>query len=117
MTSRERNAAILLGVILTLVGIIAFVAGRSCAPPGPAPLQPEGIDAGPGERAIADRLDASLREAEERLTRIEEKFEEDIAAFDRQQRQEYDRLLEDGDVDEVAEFLRDWNMRRMRPER
>lgn len=117
MTNRERNAAILLGVILLLVGIVAFVAGRSCSPPIPAPLQPEGIDAGPGEQEIAARLDASLREAEERLAQIERKFDEDIAAFDRQQQEEYDRLLEGGDVDDIAEFLRDWNTRRMRPER
>lgn len=117
MTSRERNAAILIGVILLLVSIVAFVAGRSCASPAPAPLHPEGIDAGPGEQEIAARLDASLREAEERLAQIERKFDEDIAAFDRQQQEEYDRLLEGGDVDDIAEFLRDWNTRRMRPER
>lgn len=115
-SGHDMTARILFGVIVLLILLIGFSAGRACAPRQVPVDLPGGIDAGPGDEAIAARLDASLREGDRRLAQIERKFEEDIARFDAQQRDEYERLRADAGIDQVAEFLRDWNMRRMRPE-
>lgn len=110
----SRTQAILLGVVALLIVIVAFTGGRgftceSCTPePGAIVL---GIDAGPGEDEINAQLDGALQAGEAHIVMIEEKFEEDMAAFDARQREEYERLR-GGDLDEAARYLSEWNRRR-----
>lgn len=111
----SRNQAILLGVAALLVAIVAFVGGRGfncdgCThEPDPIIL---GIDAGPGEDEINARLDGALQAGEAHIVMIEEKFEEDMAAFDAVQREEYERLRGGDDLEEAALYLSSWNRRR-----
>lgn len=109
----SRTQLILLGVAALFVAITFFVAGRNCSETVVV-TTPEvvGVDAGPGDEEIAERLDASLRMSEERIGEIEDKFEEDIAAFDEAQRAEYDRLRHGDDLEAAAVYLSDWNRRR-----
>lgn len=108
-----RTQGILLGIAATLLVIVAFVAGRGCTP-GPIvdPL-PIGIDAGPGEDEINARLDGAIQGERARFEAIEQKFEEDVAAFDAQQREEYERVSR-ADLDEAARMLSQWNQERRR---
>jgi hypothetical protein len=112
----SRNQAILFGVAALLIAIVAFVGGRgfNCGcttEPEPIVL---GIDAGPGEADINTRLDAALVAGVARIEEIEEKFEEDMAAFDARQREEYDRLRGGDDLEEAARMLSAWNRTRRR---
>lgn len=94
--------------LLLLVVVFAFYGGRGCAPT-PEPLPPSGIDAGPGEREIAARLDAAVQHAAEELARIERKHAEEIAEFDEVQRRKYDTIREDPEAADA--FIRDFNRR------
>lgn len=109
----SRTQAILFGVAALLLVIVAFLGGRGfgCEPPEPPPVV-LGIDAGPGEDEIAARLDAALIAGTARIEEIEEKFEEDMAAFDEHQREEYERLRGGDDLDEAARYLSEWNRTR-----
>jgi hypothetical protein len=110
----SRTQAILFGVAGLIVAIVFFLAGKQCSGPGPAVVVVEGhgIDAGPGERAIEEQLDAALQAGVLRIDQVEDKFEEDIAAFDAEQRAEYERLRGGGDLDATARYLSEWNRRR-----
>lgn len=111
----SRTQAILLGVAALLLVIVAFVGGRgftcSGCDPEPRPIV-LGIDAGPGEAEINARLDGALVAGEAHIEQIEEKFEEDMAAFDAAQREEYERLRGGDDLEAAARYLSDWNRRR-----
>jgi hypothetical protein len=109
----SRTQAILFGVAALLIVIVAFLGGRGfgCEPPEPPPVV-LGIDAGPGESEIEARLDAALVAGAAHIEEIEEKFEEDMAAFDEHQREEYERLRGGDDLEEAARFLSEWNRRR-----
>lgn len=109
----SRNQAILLGVALVLLIVAAFAGGKGCSgcTPEPEPIV-LGIDAGPGEAEINARLDGALQAGEAHIEMIEEKFEEDMAAFDERQREEYERLRGGDDLDEAARYLSEWNRRR-----
>ena len=89
MTLDTRTSAILVAVIAAALAF-AFFIGRCTTPPSPHPVDDLGIDAGPGERAIAARLDAAAQRAEEELAEIEREHAADIAAFDDAQ----ERLME-----------------------
>lgn len=112
----SRTQAILFGVAALFLVIVAFVGGRGfgCAPSEPPPVA-LGIDAGPGEAEIEARLDAALVAGTARIEEIEEKFEEDMAAFDEHQREEYERLRGGEDLEAAAIFLSNWNRRRRDP--
>lgn len=111
----SRNQAIAFGVAAVLVAIVFFVGGHGFSGCGcsrePAPVV-LGIDAGPGEDEINARLDASLVAAEAHIEMIEDKFEEDMAAFDAAQRAEYERLRGGDDLESAARYLSEWNRRR-----
>lgn len=111
----SRNQAILFGVAALLIAIVAFVGGRGfncdACTQAPTPIV-LGIDAGPGEAEINARLDGALVAGEARIEQIEEKFEEDMAAFDAAQREEYERLRGGDDLEAAARYLSDWNRRR-----
>lgn len=109
-----RTQAILFAVALVIASITFFIAGRGCGPSGDPIIVVEqrGIDAGPGEREIEARLDASLQVVQAHIEQIEEKFEEDMAAFDARQRAEYERLRGGDDLEAAAQYLSDWNRRR-----
>jgi hypothetical protein len=95
--------------VLVLAVVIAFFIGRGCTPPSPLPIVTD-IDAGPGERAIADRLDAATQHARAELARIEREHAAEIAAFDAAQRLKYEAAREGGP--EAADaFIRDFNRR------
>lgn len=116
MNGTDKKAYIVLGLGLALVAVVAFVAGRSCDGDVVPVVDPGGIDAGPGEREIAERLDGALRDLDEQLANIERKHQEDLEAFDEAQRREYERVREMS-PDEVARWLNEWNETRRRPER
>jgi hypothetical protein len=116
MTDANTRAYTVIGLALAIVFVVAFVAGRGCDAAVPIILDPGGIDAGPGEVEIAARLDGAVRSAEERLAAIERKHQEDIVAFDAQQRREYE-AVRDMPPEEVAAWLNDWSVTRHKPER
>lgn len=109
----SRNQAILLGVAALLIAIVAFVGGRGCTPTVviDEPIV-TGIDAGPGEDEINARLDGALVAGAARIEEIEEKFEDDLAAFDANQREEYERLRGGDDLEATARMLSEWARRR-----
>lgn len=111
----SRTQLILLGIGTLFAGIALFAGGHACGggcqPAGP-PAPVVGIDAGPGEDEIAARLDAALVAGSLRIEEIEEKFEDDMAAFDANQREEYERLRGGDDLDAAARYLSEWNRRR-----
>lgn len=109
MTLDTRTSAILVAVIAAALAF-AFFIGRCTTPPSPHPVDDLGIDAGPGERAIAARLDAAAQRAEEELAEIEREHAADIAAFDDAQRAKYDALRHEG-PEAVSDFLADFNRR------
>lgn len=107
----QRVQLALLVVALLGVAIVAFVLGRGCSPhPTPVP-EPVGIDAGPGEAVIAVQLDASVQAGQAHIAQIERKFDDDMAAFDDQQRAEYARVRA-GSLEDAAQYLSDWSRRR-----
>lgn len=109
----SRTQMILLGVAAVLILIVGIFAGRGCSEPPPTTsVIGTGIDAGPGEAEINARLDGALRAGEVRIEQIEEKFEEDMAAFDARQREEYDRLRGGDNLEAAAQYLSDWNRHR-----
>jgi len=110
----SKTQMISFAVAAVLIAVVFFVAGRGCSPPGETVVVVErtGIDAGPGERVIEERLDAALRAGALRIEEIEEKFEGDIAAFDAEQRAEYERVRGSGDLEATARHLSEWNRRR-----
>lgn len=94
---------------MLLVAVLMFYIGKGCAP-APIPVEPIGIDAGPGEVEIAARLDAAVQHAEAELARIESEHAAELAAFDAAQRLKYDAVREGGP--EAADaFIRDFNRR------
>jgi hypothetical protein len=111
----SRNQAIFLGIAAFLLVVVFFIGGQGFRGCGCAhELTPIvlGIDAGPGEAEINARLDGSLVVSAARIEQIEEKFEEDMAAFDAAQRAEYERLRGGDDLDAAARMLSEWNRRR-----
>lgn len=107
----QRVQIVIAVVALLGVAIVAFVLGRGCSPhPTPIPL-PAGIDAGPGEGVIAARLDAEVQAGQAHIEQIEQKFDDDMAAFDAQQRAEYERVRA-GSLEDAAQYLSDWSRRR-----
>jgi len=109
-----RTQAILLGVVALILLVVGGVIGSRCVGPGPGP-QPDivtGIDAGPGERLIDERLDGAIQAHQAHIEQIEEKFEEDLAAFDARQREEYERLRGGDDLEAAARMLSEWNRSR-----
>lgn len=110
--TRTQIILIAVAAVLVLVAIV-FGTVHGCNQPQPVVvINPGGIDAAPGELVIANRLDGAVRAGEAQIARIELKFEDDLAAFDVQQRAEYDRLREAGDLEAIARELSAWNRER-----
>lgn len=107
----QRVQIALLVVALVGVAIMAFVLGRGCTPHPPTPAPPDGIDVGPGEAVIAAQLDASVQAGQAHIAQIEAKFDDDMAAFDAQQRAEYEHVRA-GSLEDAAQYLSDWSRRR-----
>lgn len=107
------------GAVVLALLVLSFAGGRGCSGCSGCESDPEpivtGIDAGPGEDEIGARLDAALVEGTIRIEAIEEKFEDDMAAFDARQRAEYERLREGDDLEAAARYLSEWNRRRTAP--
>jgi len=110
-----RTQAILFGAAGIIVAVVFFLAGSQCSTPiTEVVVQDRGIDAGPGESEIGGRLDASLHAGAVQIEQIEDKFEDDMAAFDAEQQAEYDRLRGGSDLDATARYLSEWSRRRRR---
>lgn len=95
--------------LLILVAVLAWYGGRGCST-SPHPVDEMGIDAGPGDLAIDQALDAAARHADEELARIEREHTADLAAFDEAQRVKYEDVREGG-PEAVSSFLADFNRR------
>lgn len=110
----SRNQAIILGVLALALLIIGGVLGRGCSHPPviPPTTVVTGIDAGPGEEVIAGALDAAVQAGQVHIEQIEQKFDGDIAAFNEQQRQEYQALRGGGDLEATAAYLSEWSRTR-----
>lgn len=110
----SRTQAILLGVVALILLVVGGVIGSRCG--GPQVIShPDivtGIDAGPGEALIEQRLDGAIQAGRVRIEQIEEKFSEDLAAFDARQREEYARLRGGEDLEAAARMLSEWNRAR-----
>jgi hypothetical protein len=107
----QRVQIVVAVVALVGIAIIAFVLGRGCNGPAPHPAPPDGIDAGPGETIIAAQLDASVQAGQAHIEQIEAKFDDDMAAFDAQQRAEYEHVRA-GSLEDAAQYLSDWSRHR-----
>lgn len=105
-----RTRAILLGVLVVAVLVIGIGLGHGCPHEPPVTTTVvTGIDAGPGDQAIDERLDGAVQMDEERMRQVEAKFDNDLRSFDTQQREEYERLRGGDDLDAAAQMLSDWN--------
>jgi len=109
----SRTQLILFAVLVVAVLVVGVVLGRGCAgpAPAPAPLDPGGIDAGPGEAVIAGTLDGAVQAGQVQIAQIEDKFGDDMAAFDEQQRAQYAQLR-GSSVEDAARYLSEWSLRR-----
>lgn len=111
MTLTRTQLALMTTAAVLLLAVV-FVMGRGCATDSSVlVILPAGIDAGPGEEIIANRLDGAVQAGQLRIEQIEEKFDEDMAAFDAQQRADYERMRE-GTPEEAASYLSAWSQRR-----
>jgi hypothetical protein len=82
---------LLISTTFLLVVAVAFLAGRCSSPDVVPPIVPEpDVDAGPGEREIADRLDAAVQAEVERLERLEVEHAAEVAALTEAERAEYE---------------------------
>ena len=106
----SRTQLIFLAIAVIGILVIGFAAGRGCAPSPvviPATIV-QGIDAGPGEARIDQQLDAAVQMQEAQMQQIEHKFDQDIATFDDQQRQQYQQLR-GSSLEDAAAFLSQWS--------
>jgi len=92
--------------LLLLFVVLAYYVGRGCSP-APLPIESTDIDAGPGDREIATRLDAAVHHAVVELARIEREHATSIAEFNELQREKYDAIREDPGAADA--FIRDFN--------
>lgn len=98
-------AAILVAAVLAFV--LGLVVMKGCSP-APVIVPEPGIDAGPGEEAIAVALDAALQAEEEEIRALEAAHRDELDRFDEHQREEYERVRTGGRV-EVARWLSTFN--------
>ena len=103
--------SIFLVVAFVLFAVCMFAAGTRCSSGPPPVIVPGGVDAGPGEQQIADRVDAAIQRERAEIERIEREYEADIAAFNAAQREKYEELQQQ-DLDTVVEYLRRWHEQR-----
>lgn len=96
---------------IVVAAVLAFVLGlvvmKGCNPP-PVIVPEPGIDAGPGEEAIALALDAALQAEEEEIRALEAAHRDELDRFDAHQREEYERVRTGGRAD-VARWLSSFN--------
>lgn len=110
----EDRLRLLIG--LSVLSVILGATGtglvlRGCPAPAPTIVQePSGIDAGPGEAEIAARLDGAVSADEAEIRALEDRNARALAAFDEEERAEYERVRRGGRRD-VARWLSDFNTR------
>ena len=104
--SREHTKYVLFGVAALILAVAAFYGGTHCG--SAAPGTSVGIDAGPREQEILERLERLERQAQQEIERIETRHREQIEEFDDAQQAEYDDVREQGPT-AVAEWLSDFN--------
>lgn len=77
-------------VVLAVVSFlgIGFAVGRGCAP-SPVTPQPVGVDAGPGDEAISDRLTADQHRENLRIMALESEYRREMEQFDSAHKREY----------------------------
>lgn len=98
MTPELRGWLLKGSAVLAVVGL-AMIAGavvgakgcgRGCCGGGPVQILPEGIDAGPGDREIASRLDGAVQAEEARIRDLEAAHAREIAAMQDAERREFE---------------------------
>lgn len=99
------QAAVIVGCALVLLAV-AFLWGRGCAP-SPQPVEPLGIDAGPGEAVIAGTLDAATQAAQARLAELDREHAASIATFNEAQRRKYEDVQAQG-PEAVVSWMNDF---------
>lgn len=103
----KKTRWILLGVAAAILIGTAFYAGSYCG--GSTVEEPRrGIDAGPGERKIDEKVDAATQRAEKKIEQIEEEHQEAIKSFNEEQEAEYEQVKGEG-PEAVADWLTDFN--------
>jgi len=97
---------ILLGLAIAMLAVAMFYAGTRCNSSRPLPVV--GIDAGPGEAEIQERLDRLEQQSREEIERIERQYLAELKQFDEAQQREYAEVRERGPA-AVAEWLTAFN--------
>lgn len=113
----QKKATLILGVaflVLLIASVLAggFFCGKSCAVS--PPVIDIGIDAGPGLDEIDSAEDAAEKAAAVRLEAIEAKRRESIESLEGEQRDEYERVREEG-PDAVLDWLNAFDRERFAP--
>jgi hypothetical protein len=106
VTSRARAVWIIGAAILIAACILAagIVLGRGCSHT-PVVIEPIGIDAGPGDRAIATELDAAIQREERHIRELEAEHARELAEFEKAERAEYERIRATGDRHAMARWF------------
>lgn len=102
---------LMIGIAVVSVLLGATVAGlfmRSCSVGPTLPQEPVGIDAGPGEALISERLDAAVQADEEQIQQLEDRNARSIAQMTEEQQAEYASVRRGG-RHAVARWLSDYN--------
>jgi hypothetical protein len=104
-----QRGALIIGAALIFALTLALIVtlGRGCYVTTIA----VGIDAGPGDREIAARLDGAVMEQRERIARLEAQHAGEIAAMQAGERAEYERVRAQGDRKRLARWFRERSAR------
>jgi hypothetical protein len=101
-----RLAVLLIAVAFVVVVAIAFGLGRCSAPEPVDPVLVGDVDAGPGDRAIAERLDGAVRAEDDRIAALEREHAEEVEAFEAADRAAYEAERARG-RDALARWFKD----------
>lgn len=90
--SRIETWKVSLGIACAFLVVVAvaFGLGRCSAPDPVEPVIVPEVDAGPGEAAIAARLDAAVQREDERLAALEREHAAEVDALADAERREYE---------------------------
>jgi hypothetical protein len=107
MTNQQK---MMLGGVVAVVCLLVLGAllGRACSHGPAVVIEPVGIDAGPGDRVIAQELDAAIQVDEEAIHQLEERNARALEQFNEQQAAEYADVRRQG-RHAVAAWLSDFN--------
>jgi hypothetical protein len=102
---------LLLGALAILIIVIVFSLGRGCGSCDGCShpvLPPVGIDAGPGEAIINDRLAETTRQTQAEIDKIRSAHDAEIAAFTAAQQNEFHEVQAQG-PEALSNWFSDFN--------